>query len=205
MTEKEAYIADPCRVASLSFRKAQTVVIPENMRILLDGEPIPDGYADEPYFKLVHRLAGLDAPVLPAEFTAAEAETAVFAAHIRRCYPGTDVTKETLQTYREQIAADPGLWIAVKDKAGRTASSGIAEFDPTVGEGALEWIQTSPEYRRRGLGRYVVGELLKRLAARGAAFVTISGRMRDEAAYELYKGCGFSNCAIWHVLTRRKR
>ncbi len=98
----------------------------------------------------------------------------------------------------------PDLWLAVQeDKSGVIVASGIAELDVQMGEGALEWIQVSPGYRRQGLGRYVVCELLKRMQGK-AAFATVSGKLNHPDRPEaLYRACGFAGSDVWHVLTRK--
>ena len=43
-------------------------------------------------------------------------------------------------------------------------ATGIAELDREIGEGVLEWIQVSKDYRRRELGSYLVCELLIKIS-----------------------------------------
>ena len=98
----------------------------------------------------------------------------------------------------------PDLWIGLKENgSGILAASGIAEFDPGIKEGILDWIQVSPEFRRQRLGCFVVMELLLRLKKR-ADFVTVSGRMHNPTnPYALYLNCGFENPVVWHVIRRQ--
>ena len=84
---------------------------------------------------------------------------------------------------------------------GRIVATGIGELDKRIGEGVLEWIQVSSGYRRKGLGRFLVCELLCRMQER-AAFVTVSGRMKNASKPDaLYQACGFTDPVIWHVLS----
>ncbi len=69
------------------------------------------------------------------------------------------------------LIAGPGTGKTYK-RTEKTAATGIAEFDVRIGEGILEWIQVSPEYRNRGLGAFVVNELLYRMQGK-AGFVTV--------------------------------
>ena len=199
---KEAYLADPCGASALPLWKTERIRIPEGMRVIRDDRfdaALCKG-TDEPYFKLVHRLEQVRRPELPAGFRAVSCSTEQFARHIRACYTAEGVTAEELEQYRQRPVYDPELWIAAADAEGRIAASGIAELDSRIGEGSLEWIQVSPEYRHRGLGRYIVCELLYRLKGK-AEFVTVSGRVNNEGNPQaLYLACGFGRPVIWHVI-----
>lgn len=88
-------------------------------------------------------------------------------------------------------------------ESGKIAGTGIAEFDAQMGEGILEWIQVSPECRGRGIGTYLVAELLHRIAAK-AEFATVSGQVRNPSEPEkLYRKCGFTGNDVWHVLRKK--
>ena len=113
------------------------------------------------------------------------------------------MTPEELEARKKLPVYDPVLWIAVRDReTGQIAATGIAELDARIGEGILEWIQVSPEYRRRGLGQYIVKELLYRIKDK-ARFVTVSGKANNpDNPYALYCACGFGNPVIWHVVRK---
>lgn len=104
------------------------------------------------------------------------------------------------KAYKNHPVYDPFLWVAVKDElTGKTVATGIAELDARIGEGVLEWIQVSPTYRGKGLGAYLVNELLSRLKGK-ADFVTVSGKIKNRTnPLKLYENCGFSEKVIWHV------
>ena len=197
--ERELYCADPCRASSLSYRKTKRVVIPEHMSVLREDQfdAAQCRGTDEPYFKMVHRLSEIPCPDLPAPFAVVRAGTPEFARHIGECYTDECITADEL----DDCARDPGLWLAVADTAnGRIVASCIADIDPDIGEGSLEWIQVSPDYRRRGLGRYIVCELLRRMSGK-AGFATVSGKLNNpDHPLELYRSCGFTDCATWHVI-----
>lgn len=127
-----------------------------------------------------------------------------FAHHINECYTEEGVTVDELTSYKERDVYDEDVWIAVRDReSDRIVASGIGEYDSLVGEGILDWIQVSPEYRNKGLGRVIVSELLARLSTK-ADFVTVSGRVNNSGnPFELYKSCGFVHPVIWHVVTRQ--
>ena len=201
--ERELYRTDPCGAFSLPFRKAKRISVPEGMTILREDrfDPARCGGRDEPYFKLVHRLRNLESPRLPARYRAVRCGAEELARHIGECYARERVTADELRACEARPGFDPDLRLAVIDTAnGRIAASGIAEADAGIGEGTLEWIQVSPEYRRQGLGRYVVLELLRRLRGK-ADFVTVSGKINNPCGpLALYRSCGFTDCVVWHIV-----
>lgn len=199
---KETYLADPCGASALPFRKTEEIRIPAGMSVVREDQfdAARCTGTDEPYFKLIHPLKEIRQAELPPAFRPVPCSTAEFARHIGECYTDEGVTAEELEQYRQRPVYDPELWIAVGDAEGRIAASGIAELDTRIGEGSLEWIQVSPEYRRKGLGRYIVCELLHRLKGK-AEFVTVSGRVNNEEnPMALYLACGFRHPVIWHVI-----
>lgn len=203
MTSEE-YLRDPCRASSLPFWKAEQTLLPPHMAVIRDDLFRPERHrgADEPYFKLIHRLGDVGEPTLPEPFVLAPCDAEVLSAHINVCYDREGISPAALDAYRTHSVHDPALWIAVTERgSGRIAASGIAELDGRIGEGVLEWIQVSPGLRRMGLGRFVVCELLRRMRGR-AGFVTVSGRLNNpDAPMALYLSCGFADPVIWHVVT----
>ena len=202
------YLSNPCDASSLPFWKMETVVIPDSFKIVRDdvfqkSKEKYLGYSDESYFKLIHFLQDVKNRVLPDEFILAEIGIADYARHIRECYAEGGISEADLQRYTLHPVYDPSLWIAVKDKrTDKIVATGIAEFDARIGEGILEWIQVSPEYRNRGIGMFVVNELLCRMQGK-ADFVTVSGNVNNTTnPLLLYEGCGFSGKTIWHVLRK---
>ena len=112
------------------------------------------------------------------------------------------MTAGQVQAWTRHPVYDPHLWIWVEE-GGQTAGLGIAEFDGSVPEGSLEWIQVLPAFRRRGVGRAVVLELLRRLVDR-AAFITVSGQKASDGsgAEALYRSCGFEGHDVWWLLQK---
>ena len=99
---------------------------------------------------------------------------------------------------------DAALWLTVKDdQTGAIAATGIAELDREIGEGVLEWIQVSKGYRGKGLGSFIVSELLWRMKDK-TDFVTVSGQCNNPTNPEkLYRKCGFTGNDTWHILRER--
>ena len=197
------YRADPCRASSLPFWKTEQVTVPENITILREDQfdAAQCSGTDEPYFRLIHRLQGIERPVLPEPFRIVPCDAEGFATHIRECYREECITADELQAYARRPVYDPDLWIMAADMTnGRMAASGIADADTRIGEGTLEWIQVSPDYRHRGLGQYIVRELLYRMKGK-VDFATVSGRVNNpDNPFALYRFCGFTDPVIWHIL-----
>lgn len=205
MTAAE-YLAGPCTASSLPWWKTESIVVPEQLSVVRDDLFSPERFSgrDDPYFRAIHCLDRIADPGLPAGFWLDTASVDEYADHIRGCYRDTGMTVEELRSYMNHPVYVPRLWIAVREpENGTIAASGIAEYDRRIGEGILEWIQVSPTYRRKGLGRFVVCELLRRLKSGGASFATVSGRMQNpDRPLRLYLSCGFADPVIWHVITK---
>lgn len=205
--DKGEYLKNPCGTSSLPYWKAAAMTVPENMLIRHDrdfrGQAFAD-YNDEPYFRLFHDLKALPTAALPHGFCQCDAAPGEYAAHIDQCYPDTLITEAEIKAYSQHPIYAPELWIAVREYgSGKLAATGIAELDDQIGEGILEWIQVSPSYRRLGLGRYVVAELLNRISKK-ARFATVSGQVNNPSNPEsLYRECGFRGNDVWHILTKQ--
>ena len=165
----EQYLADPCGASSLPYWKTEQFAVPEGICVCRDDafSVRPNEGVDEPYFKLMHDLRQVQPAALPAGFQLVSAGVADFARHINSCYDAEGLSEAELLAYRRRQTYDPALWLAVAHtESGALAATGIGELDERIGEGILEWIQVSPAYRRRGLGRFLVCELLRRMQER---------------------------------------
>lgn len=202
----ERYLANPCRAASLPYWKAVSVNVPPFMRILHHDDYDPSawaGYHDEPYFRLYHSLQELPEAPLPEGFFLSHATPEEFSAHIAACYPSIRISADDLRACMQRPVCHPDLWLVIRDADGMIAASGIADLDRCIGEGVLEWIQVSDAYRRRGLGRCIVTELLRRMAGE-ARFATVSGQCNNPTRPEqLYRACGFTGRDVWHILQKQ--
>jgi len=212
---KEDYLANPCRAASIPYWKYKSVSVPDGMKIVHDADFNKakaefENYTDETYFRLKHSLDNLPSPVLPQGFSVCDASLSDFTLHINKCYEGISLSESELHSYTKRAVYSKNLWLAVKNNlCDKIAATGIAEFDCETGEGALEWIQVSREYRRHGLGSYIVSELLRRISSMEkvegtSKFVTVSGKFSNPENPEmLYRKCGFSGNDVWHILRKR--
>lgn len=203
---KEQYLRDPCGNTSIPYWKAKSIVVPEGMIIVHSSayqQEAYSSYVDERYFRLYHDLRNLTEPSLPVGFSVHKAELSVFAAHINRCYTGIGITEAELRSYTERATYNESLWLAVQDdQTGKIVATAIGELDAEVGEGVLEWIQVSKDYRGQRLGSYLVSELLWRMKDL-ADFATVSGQCNNPYHPErLYRKCGFTGNDVWHILRK---
>lgn len=206
---KRDYILNPTKASSLSYWKTNRIKVPPEMKIVNDeefSESLLDEYEDELYFKLVYYLENTEMYEykLREHIIFIDASVEDFASHINSSYKTEGVTTQELYAYRERPVYDEKLWICLYDtNKKQVVATGIAEYDVSVKEGSLEWIQVSKDYRNHGFGSVVVYELLNRLRGK-AEFVTVSGKVdNDTKPGLLYKKCGFEDETIWHVLRRK--
>ena len=154
---KHEYLENPCRAASIPYWKTACIAIPDNTKIVHDSEfdtELLKRYQDEPYFRLRHPMLEVEPVSLPEGYSLQEASVPDFVEHINSCYEDIGITVSELQSYLAREQYSPELWLAVRDDCnGKIAATGIAELDLEIGEGILEWIQVSEDYRRHGLGR----------------------------------------------------
>ena len=204
----EAYKENPCGMLSIPYWKNKNISIPENMCIVHDADYIEDNYKDyhdEPYFRLYHALADIQAITLDgiSIVTAKHDDIPLFANIINQSYADLSVTFEQLHGYTQTEVFCPELWIySVDNTTSRVVGCGIADFDKEVHEGILEWVQVVPAYRGKGIGQLIVNELLKRMVGI-ADFATVSGKVHNPTLPEmLYRKCGFVGKDVWHILTK---
>lgn len=207
MIDKENYLSDPCRASSIPYYKEKDMEVPKHILIINDKEYVPHSkheYTEELYFRLIHNLSGVTAPLLPEGFSLVQLNDEELSQHINSCYENISISLQEIKNIRQSEVYDKELIIAVKDDAsGEIAASGIAVFDREINEGVLEWIQVSENYRRRGIGEFIVRYLLCKLKSK-ADFVTVSGKVYNKNNPEkLYRKCGFIGDNVWHVLWRK--
>lgn len=161
----------------------------------------------KPFFSLKYDNETVPAFSLPNGFcikeTDPDRESSQISDLIARCYKDLKPSPDVVRSWTSHDVFDPTLWIWIMDKHTNVpAALGIAEFDPTVSEGALEWIQVLPDYQGRGLGKVLVLELLNRLKGK-ANFTTVSGEVDNATNPErLYRSCGFVGNDTWWLLRR---
>lgn len=207
MISLEEYLRDPCGTLSIPYWKSRSIRIPPHMKIVhaRDFDPgLYRDYTDEPYFRLYHPLTETGAAQSDSFIlrTAAADDLPLMADIINRSYTDLSVTVHQLKEYTLSAVYREELWLVATDRKGTAVGCAIAELDTQAREGAVEWVQVLPRSRRRGVGRLLVSELLRRLSAM-ADFATVSGRTDNPSRPELlYRKCGFTGDDVWHILTR---
>jgi len=159
----------------------------------------------DPYFRIQHDNRNIAPYVLHENYHIVESdinkEYEEISCFIRRCYKHLRPDSKTVKSWTRHETFDKELWVWIKDKRnGTPVALGIGEYDRSLREGSLEWIQVLPNYQRRGFGKILVLELLNRLKGR-ADFTTVSGEMKNETNPEiLYRNCGFYGDDVWWLL-----
>ena len=200
MMTLEEYLRDPCGSLSIPYWKWKGLRLPGDMRILHEREFTPQpGYRDEVYFRLRHDLRNIGDSAGIAVRKVERADFAAVAGIIAQCYQGLTFGEDRLAALTRTPVYAPELWL-LAEAAGRPVGCVIADLDPEAGEGILEWVQVLPQFRRRGIGRALVNEALRRMEA---DFATVSGRVDNATSPEkLYRACGFTGDDRWHILTK---
>lgn len=157
------------------------------------------------YFRLIHRHDPVPEPAPVAGYRLRQVdawrESDSVARFLQHCYPRTNVTAEVVRSWTTSRVFSSDLWLWIVNDAGEPAALGVAEFDSSINEGSLEWIQSDARHRNRGLAMWVSAELLTRLARR-AGFTTVSGEVANPRNPEtLYRGLGFKGSARWILFT----
>ncbi|MGL4336340.1 MAG: GNAT family N-acetyltransferase [Turicibacter sp.] len=209
---KEIYLNNPCKTYALPYWKQKDIIIPDHFKIIHDSEfnkSYLTQYSDKQYFRLLHNLNLINTSQLITEpyyirSVNLSSEKEIVVNMINSCYSTISVDLVKITNWTTETTFDNDLWIWIIDGMSNTpVALGIANFDPELKEGSLEWIQVMPEYRRKGLGQLIVTELLVRLNTK-ATFVTVSGEVDNMTNPEnLYRKCGFVGHDIWHVLSKK--
>ncbi len=173
----------------------------------LETVPIEHFAMRRPYFRIIHRNRAIPAVKLPAGFRIVnvnmDTEADAVAELIGKCYDNLHPSAESVRSWINHPVFDRDSWIWVIDEKKNTpVGLGIAEVDSTIPEASLEYMQVLPEYRRRGLGKGIVLELLSRLHGR-VAFTTVSGEVDNRTNPEvLYRRAGFRGDDVWWLFRR---
>ena len=202
---KQQYLRNPCGTLATAYWKEKAFAKPPGIKIMHEknGTTHAENKGTK-YFRLIHRMAEYPKAIMPSGYTFQHvnlpSEAALVADIINRCYEGYAQTSESVLKWMAYPVFLASLWVYVWDREKNApAALGIADFDASINEGSLEWIQVLPAYRGKGLGKAIVLELLDRLHGM-ANFVTVSGEVDNASNPEaLYRKCGFTGDDIWVV------
>ena len=213
-----AYLKNPCDYSALPYWKETTFTKPDNINVYHESEwnKLSDNIKEEfikvdKFFRIKHTLVQVNKEDLPKNcryrtFDPNKEEDFDKALEIIKIsYPNTDLTKNTLKEYTKNNVYNNELWIFI-DKINNgiytPVAFGIADFDPLVKEGILEWIQVLPEHRNKGFGKFLVAELLRRMKGI-AKFATVSGDCNNISnPIGLYRKSGFVGDSNWYIAYR---
>jgi len=121
---------------------------------------------------------------------------------INHSYDHISVDKKYVESWTQHQVYDPNLWIWLI-RGDEKIALGIAEYDKSIKEGALEWIQVKADYRGMGVGKILVLELLNRM--KEANFVSVAGEVDNNSRPDkLYRSCGFIGHKIWYHYKRKR-
>lgn len=100
----------------------------------------------------------------------------------------------TRQAFEHELSANEAAFYLVGLIEGEIV--GYAGLWQIVDEGHITNIAVHPAYRRKGLGKLLLAELIRASEARGINKHTLEVRASNEAAIELYKKFGFKIAGI---------
>lgn len=146
------------------------------------------------------------APELPSGYTirhvAGEADLAARVAAHRAAFAPSRMTeaKHRAVTAAPTYRAELDLMTVAPD--GRVAAYCLAWFDAANRIGVFEPVGADPEFQRRGLGRAVMAEGLRRLRALGARVAYVGTNGDNVAANRLYEAVGFRVVDEEHAWTK---
>jgi len=104
-----------------------------------------------------------------------------------------DMGKNLLEAYSTASFYVPELDIIAVDPDGNFAAFCTGRIDPVSKIAELEPVGTHPDYRKKGLGKAVILECLKRLQKHNPVAIVILGAAPSEGANRLYESVGFEN------------
>lgn len=94
---------------------------------------------------------------------------------------------------RETSLYRPDLDLCVRTDDGEVAAYGLCWLDPANRAGVFEPVRTEDAFKRRGLGRALLTEGIRRMLEAGADLIKVTCERGNPAALGLYDGVGFGN------------
>jgi mycothiol synthase len=102
-----------------------------------------------------------------------------------------DIYIERIRKFMQSPVYDPDLNVVAVDTAGQVGSFCTVWLDPLNKTGLFEPVGTHPDFQRRGLGKAVMVEALRRLHARGMTDAMVCTSSDNAPAIKLYESVGF--------------
>lgn len=141
----------------------------------------------------------LPTPALPDGFSMRWLEPGLDDAYValHRAAWSTRAPSTYVRSMHDAVTAMPDfdrtLVPIVAAPDGTLAASCISWFDPRTRSAEVEPLGTHPAFRRRGLGRAIVDEVVKRNFEKGAKSVLVWGVSANPVAVHLYESSGFTS------------
>lgn len=107
----------------------------------------------------------------------------------RRCFS----LPWSLEGFAEELE-NPNAYYVVVEEEGRLL--GYAGMRFVLDEFYVDNIAVAPECRRQGVGRALMGELIRRARGGGASFLSLEARLSNLPAQGLYRGLGFAPAGL---------
>jgi mycothiol synthase len=140
----------------------------------------------------------LPQPGLPEGYTVrgSKGETEVVARATAQYSAFTNIIPfdryvERFRCFMQSPVYDPELDVVAVAPDGRIGSFCIVWPDPVTGTGLFEPVGTHPDFQRRGLGKAVMSEALRRLKERGMERAIVSTHADNTPGIKLYEAVGF--------------
>jgi ribosomal protein S18 acetylase RimI-like enzyme len=104
--------------------------------------------------------------------------------------------------FRGSPAYPHGSDLLLRDSDGRAAACCIAWLDPVSGAGTFEPVATHPDMHRRGFGRVLLLDGIRRFAEAGMTYAIVGVDVDNPRAEALYRGVGFESDRTLRVYAR---
>lgn len=144
----------------------------------------------------------------PAERSDAEAIAAIYNFEVEHSTATFDLVPRSVDAQREWLAARSGAFsaiVAIDSSVGVVGFAALSTYRDRAGYRTTveNSIYVHREHQRRGIGRMLLGELLK--VARDSGFHTVVARIDSQStgSLALHKSLGFVECGVEREIGRK--